>query len=115
MTELLRPADLPDGFAYPPEFVRVVELGLVNPEPWWIFGGEPLRQRLRGLAKRYPERTLIPFAKREDNDDIACWEGKLPRVVVVHDYASSGWAERAEYPDFNAWFRQAIEDCLDFA
>lgn len=36
MADLLTTDDLPDGFTYPPQFVRVVELGLTNLEPWRI-------------------------------------------------------------------------------
>ena len=33
MADLLDPVDLPLGFTYPREFVRVVELGIVDLEP----------------------------------------------------------------------------------
>ena len=82
MADLLSLADLPDGFSYPPEFVRVVELGLTNLEPWWIMSGGPLRDRHAGLARRYPQRVLVPFARRQDNDDVACWD-VLGRTLVV--------------------------------
>ena len=35
MADLLSASDLPDGFDYPAEFVRLVELDLTNLEPWW--------------------------------------------------------------------------------
>lgn len=116
MAELLSVRDLPAGFEYPAPFVRVVELGLTNLEPWHIVEGDRLRHRNRGLAQRYPKRRLVPFALRQDNDDVACWD--LARseevVVVVHDFASPGWEAREEYPTFFAWFRRAIEDLIEF-
>ncbi len=115
MADLLGPAELPPGFAYPHEFLRVVDLGLVNLEPWWIFDGAPLRDRVVGLRKRFPDRVLVPFARREDNDDVACWEGAPPRVVVIHDFASPGFEDRGGFADFNDWLRQAIEDLIAFA
>lgn len=74
MADLLTGDDLPEGFAYPPEFLRVVELGLTDLEPWWIIDGDLLRSGMRLLASAYPTRRLVLFAKRQDNDDVACWD-----------------------------------------
>ena len=115
MADLLQSTELPDSFLYPPDFVRVVELGLTNLEPWWILEGDLLRQRLAGLRKRYPDRELVPFARRQDNEDVACWDLASGAVTIVHDYASPGWEQRQVFPDFIAWFRQAIEDMIQFS
>lgn len=116
MTELLTPEELPPTFEYPAEFVRIVELGLVNLEPWWIEGGNTLRQRASGLKLRYPTRALVPFASRQDNDDLACWDLSEPgRVVIVHDFARPGWEAQGEWPDFYSWLRQAVEDLIDWS
>lgn len=116
MAELLSVEDLPRGFWYPSSFIRVVELGLTNLEPWHILEGSRLRERKQGLVERFPARALIPFAIRQDNDDVACWDlaRGSKKVVVIHDFSSAGWEDRAEFPDFFAWLRQAIEDLIDF-
>lgn len=114
VTELLPAEDLPEGFDYPPEFLRVVELGLTNLEPWWIFDGGLLQRRMAGLAQRYPKRRLVPFARREDNDDVACWDLDHGDVQVVHDMAEPGWEQRQRYADFNAWLLQAVADLIEF-
>jgi hypothetical protein len=114
VANLLSVDDLPGGFEYPAEFIRVVELGLINLEPWWIFDGELLWDRMTGLRERYPDRRLVPFARREDNDDVACWDLGQGDVVTVHDFASPGWEQRARFPDFNAWLRQAVEDLIEY-
>ena len=116
MADLLSVGDLPEGFAYPPEFIRVVELGLIDLEPWHVLEGGQLRERFRGLAERYPARTLVPFACRQDNDDVACWDLGIGEgaVVIVHDYASPGWESRGRFADFSGWLRQAIEDLIAF-
>jgi hypothetical protein len=112
MADILKSDELPKGFEYPHQFHRVVDLGLTNLEPWWIFDGQLLRERLAGLRRRYPDRNLVPFARREDNDDVACWDVSRRSVVVIHDFASSGNEQRLELPDFNAWFRMAVDDFL---
>lgn len=114
MAGLLSIVDLPKGFEYPTEFVRVVELGLTNLEPWWIIEGDLLRDRFMGLQKRYEKRRLVPFATRQDNDDVACWDLDAGDVVVIHDFASPGHEQRGEFPDFYAWLRQAVEDLIAF-
>lgn len=116
MADLLSVEDLPSGFGYPASFVRVVELGLTHLEPWHVLEGARLRERKEGMARRFPARELVPFAVRQDNDDVACWDLARGggRVVVIHDFASPGWEDRHEYPDFYAWLRQAVEDLIGF-
>ena len=115
MAELLTVDDLPDGFRYPPEFIRVVELGLIDLEQWQVLEGEQLRSRYRGMAERFPERALVPFARRQDNDDVACWDGRGgPEVLIVHDYAEPGHELRETLPTFYSWLRRAVEDLIDF-
>lgn len=115
MTSLLEVADLPDGFEYPPQFIRVVELGLTDLEPWRVLEGEELALLLDGLGKRYPTRRLVPFARRIDDDDVACWDAdRAGKVSIIHDFASPGWEQQAEYDDFYAWLRQAVEDLIEY-
>jgi hypothetical protein len=102
-------------FVYPPEFKRVVELGLINFHPWEILVDDRVFSRYEGLKKRYPKRKLIPFAQRRDCDDVACWDlnnGNKP--VIIHDYASVGFELVAQYDTFWDWFRDAMEDMIDF-
>ncbi|MGW7350323.1 hypothetical protein [Streptomyces sp. NPDC054784] len=113
MRDLLSSSELPNDFSYPLEFLRVVDLGLTNLEPWWIFDGAQLRTRMSGLKERFPERSLVPFARREDNDDIACWDLVNGGVVVVHDFASPGWELQGRFSDFNTWLRRAVEDLIE--
>ncbi len=110
-----RRRDLLDGFAYPPEFLKVVRLGLLDLEPWYVLRGERLRELHDGLARRYPTKRWVPFARRQDCDDVACWSRDgTPRVVVVHDFADPGWEERRNFATFWDWFRQAVEDMIEF-
>ncbi len=114
MAQLLSSAELPEGFQYPHQFLHIVDLELLNLEPWWILQGDSLRERLAGLRSRYPARTLVPFARRQDNDDVACFDLDTRKVVIVHDFASPGWEQRTEFDDFYGWLRQAIGDLIEF-
>lgn len=116
MTDFLQLADLPPGLEYPsPELVRVVELGLLDFEPWHILRRESLRQRFLGMAARYPDEGYIPFAARQDNDDVACWSVSTGEgVLVVHDFATQGHEVLLQLAGFNEWLRLALEDFIDF-
>jgi len=113
--DLLLETELPQGFRYPRQFKRVVDLGLTDLEPWYLLEGKPLRDTMSGLAERYPERKLIPFARRQDNDDIACWQaGMNDEVFIIHDFASPGWEQRGQFSGFYDWLRRAVEDLITF-
>jgi len=114
MADLLTIEDLPRGFDYPALFVRVVELGLTNLEPWWIITGDLLRDRQRGLETRYPARQLVVFAMRQDRDDVACWDLDVGGVAIIHDFASSGFEQRDRLGGFAEWLRRAVEDLIEF-
>lgn len=114
MVDLLGPADLPSGFSYPREFLRVVALGVIDLEPWRVLDGDRLATRAAGLRNRYRERILVPFAERIDNDDVACWDIDRDRVAIVHDFAGPGWEHVAEFADFYDWLRQAVDDLIEY-
>jgi hypothetical protein len=92
----------------------MAEQGLRDLEPWWIIEGASLRARFAGMRQRYPQRNLVPFAQRQDNDDVACFDIESGKVAIVHDFASSGWERRTEFTDFCAWLRQAANDSIAF-
>jgi hypothetical protein len=112
---LLQESELPEGFTYPRALTRLVERQLTRLEPWWIFDASVARERMKGFTQRYPGKHLVPFAKREDNDDVACFDHESPgSVIVVHDFASDAWDRRRVFDDFYAWLRQAVNDMIEF-
>jgi hypothetical protein len=113
--KILNDDELPAGMRYPGALRRLVERQLTRLEPWWVFDATMARERMKGLAERYPGQHLVPFAKREDNDDVACFEPASPgRVIIIHDFASEGWERRQVFEDFYAWLRHAVEDMIEF-
>jgi hypothetical protein len=113
--DLLTDKELPGGFNYPKQFNHIVDLGLTDLEPWYVLQGKPLREMVAGLSQRYPDRKLVPFARRQDNDDIACWQsGSGDEVFIIHDFASVGWEQRDHFSSFYEWLRRTIEDLIEF-
>lgn len=113
---LLTPEELPEGFEYPAEFLRFIDMEIFFFEPWFVLTDDRLRDRFIGMKSRYPDRVLVPFARREDNDDVACWDLESGAVSIVHDYASPGWEFRGNrgFPDFSSWLHSAIDEMLEF-
>lgn len=80
------------NYNYPKEFLKIVQLNLVDFDMWYLMSKDDVEIRIKGLRNRYPERKLIPFARRDDCDDIACFEiGKGDKVEIIHDFSSSGY------------------------
>ncbi|MEM7245740.1 MAG: hypothetical protein AAF533_10380 [Acidobacteriota bacterium] len=106
------------GLSVPEALHRVHALGLTRLEPWSFLEAEELSSRLAGLTERYVTRRVVPFAGRQDDDDVACFlvageEGPPGTVLVIHDFASPGWEVRQVFDSFWGWFRLAIEDLIE--
>ena len=102
-------------FEYPKSFEKIVELNLVDFDIWHLLDSDWAAELYQGLQTRYPDRKLIPFAKRSDCDDTACFEiGKGGTVQLIHDFASPGWEQRQEFPDCWAWLAQAVNDMIEY-
>jgi hypothetical protein len=103
----------PSWLEYPHSFNRIVEQSLVHVTPWHILEAERALTQFRRLAERYPSRELFPFAYRQNNDDLACWsKGSGEKVFIIHDFASPGWENEAEFNDVWTWFRAAVEETI---
>lgn len=112
---LIEKKKLPEWFEYPESFLKIVEQNLIDLSPWHILSNDLLKAKNEGLKERYPKKSLVPFARRFDNDNVACWEKENPqKVVIIHDYASEGWEMVATYDDFWKWFRDVIDQMIEF-
>lgn len=104
---------LPKNFRYPPSYIQYVAGDLPNLEPWHFFY-KYLEHRFNGLKGRYPTRIIVPFARRSDNDDVACFDASEssdnPKVIIIHDWATEGWENRGECADFLSWVELAKEE-----
>ncbi len=112
--EILGPKDLDVKVAMPSGLVRIVEQHLIDLTPWHVMPRELAAKRLKGLRQRY-SRKYVPFARRQDNDDLACIDPARPEeIVVIHDFASEGTETRQRFESFWDWFRTAIEEMIEF-
>lgn len=115
MQDILTNDELPDGFRYPKEHLRLFDQRLTNLYPWVLLYGDELRTTFSGLKRRYPKRVLIPIAARVDCDDVACWEIDRPgNVVVIHDFASAGFEQKREFESIWDWLKYVIDEMAEF-
>lgn len=125
MAAMLIEKDLPDeavkaGFSLPANYKYVGLHGLTNLEPWYFIDGKEFHDLCGGINKRYSDRLVVPFARRKDCDDVACFVVRsnvhsLGQVLIIHDYASAGYEIAGEYSSFWDWFRSAMEDMINWA
>lgn len=107
--------ELPYGFEYPKEFLKIIELELLDFAVWDMFKYSSAEIRLEGLKQRYPEYKLIPFARRGDNDDVACFEaGRGGSVIVIHDFSDNAYVNKVEYKTFWSWFEEVIDEMMNY-
>lgn len=112
--ELFDVSSFYEEFCYPSQIIKAAELGLVDFDYWYFMSQSDVASRMPALMERYPNRKLVPFARRDDCDDIACFEiGKEDCVQIIHDFASAGWEQRGEYLDFWAWMKSAIDELAE--
>jgi hypothetical protein len=118
MHELFDQAQLPDGFQYPETLMSFLDTNGVDIGPWQFLQGKWLTVRHSGLQERYPNRKLLPFARRLDCDDVACFDvmepALTPPVIIIHDFASIGWEERETFNNFDVWLLDAIEQAKEW-
>jgi hypothetical protein len=105
MINLLDEMDKPSWVIYHLEYLAMVKNGKDEFLPWYLMDKEQLLIRFKGIQKRYPTRSLFPFARDDQSDDVACWEKDKPgRVVLIHDFASPGYENKKEFESFEEWY-----------
>lgn len=107
-------SDLDVPLSFPDGLLRTMRQNLLDLTPWHFLPREIAVVRLRSMRQRYT-RKYVPFAYRQDSDDLACIDPVNPcAVVIVHDFASEGTELRKRFDSYWDWFREAIEDMIAF-
>jgi hypothetical protein len=113
---------LPKGFIYPESFIKYIKYDteVKELEPYILFRSKDRTQTFNRVVKeQYPSRTLVPFGKDNNSDDVFCFDGTdisgNPKVYIVHTYASPGWEDKGYVEDFTAWltFAQEAHDAYE--
>ncbi len=69
--------------------------------------------------KNITNDNLFAFARRQDNDELACFKldatGSVISVIIINGWSSDGFDLIQEYPDFWAWVHQVIDDVKEWS
>lgn len=108
---------LPAGFLFSKDYLDFIsQKSIPDLEPWWFLCEfkDDAEYWLNELARQYPGLHFIPFAKLEDSDDFACFDGRDhtgdPIVIYVHAFASQGWESRGSVMNFSEWLKKTYEE-----
>jgi hypothetical protein len=101
------------GFELPEGYLHACRLGLGNLAPWRFLKGEAFLSAYDRVNAACEGRILLPFARRDDCGEVACFE-VLPGPAEAVHVISSGEAV-AEFASFWEFVRQAVDDMIQAA
>lgn len=120
MSDLLPTFD----FAVPSGYRWLLERGLVGAQPFtalqpwhYLGGGEVFEPSQRWPKGPIPDR-LVAFARRQDSDDLACFQlrgGKVTGIAVIHGWTPEGYALVASHDTFWDWLKSVVDDIAGWA
>jgi len=107
-------------FSVPKAYAWLLERRLVGfmpfsaLQPWHYLDSESVID----VTARWPGRSnargrLVAFARRQDCDDLACFEiqgGQVTGVALVNAWTPEGYAIVERYEDMWCWLAAAVQD-----
>lgn len=100
------------GFDLPESYARACDLGLGHIAPWQFLQGEAFLSAYARVNEDCASGILLPFARRADLGELACFEVLPGPPESVRVLAEQDGHAVAEFPTFWAWFRQGVEDMI---
>jgi len=102
-------------YNYPDALERLVALRLINFDLWYLMNREQSMVIWKQMSLNCDRKGLIPFARRGDNEDIACFEvANNEKVLVLKNCEYLGYRPRQAFDSVWDWFRDAIELMIAF-
>lgn len=110
-------------FRVPKGYLWLVKQGLIGYsgfgplQPWYYLDAT----NYFSVSEKWPEGpcmgTIIAFARRQDNDDIACFQvtdGAATEILVIHGWSVNGYELIAKFSSFWEWLKFVIEDIAEW-
>jgi hypothetical protein len=102
----------------------LIERGLVGftassqLQPWYFLA----QDKVFSVTRNWPDGPwqdgeLEAFARRQDNDDIACFhvvDGVTSGVVMVHGWTGAGYEVIGSFASFWEWVKVVIDDIAEW-
>ena len=113
MSDLIKPYSqekLPSGFLYPTEFLELICSNNIDIQPWWFVSSEGEAGELFLKVCLGNGQNLVPFAKTDIYDDIACFDGTdisgNPKIIMKCSTPDRHY----EFDCFSSWLLQVEKD-----
>jgi len=104
------PGLLPATFSYPPEFLALASSPVLDLYPWWMIDADSDAGRLVYRITLGAGKLLVPFAKTDLYDDIACFNAAAPstspEIVMICSTPERAYG----FVNFAAWHTRARHD-----
>ena len=104
----------PDWVHYPEQLHELVRSGRLPLVPWYFdLAGVALNMHRRFRSRL--GRELMPFAYRQDREDLACFEkGKGQEVFIIHDNCDAGFEDEDYFASFADWIRDVEAEAAEW-
>jgi hypothetical protein len=86
-------------------------------QPWFYVDAAATFDAVEKWPNAPSRGHLAVFARRQDNDDLACFElseGVVTGVVVIHGWTGNGYSIVARYSTFWEWLRAVVVDIREW-
>jgi hypothetical protein len=86
-------------------------------EPWFYLAPADIFDPDEKWSKQRTRYRLVAFARRYDQDAIACFaiaDRTVQRIVVIQGWTSDGYDVVAEYATYWEWLKSVIDDIADW-
>lgn len=85
-------------------------------EPWYFLPDGEIFDVTQKWPSGRDESPLIAFARRQDCDDIACFDfslGNSLKVVLIEGWSAGAYSVITEYTTFWEWMKSVIDDIAE--
>lgn len=112
---ILPDRERPEWLLYPQELLDLVRSGRMPLVPWHFVHAETVASQHRRFQSHLG-RDLVPFAFRQDREDLACFEkGRGHEVFIIHDNCNAGYEDEGHFASFSDWLRDVETEAAEWA
>ena len=105
---------LPKGFKYPVLYLELISSNKIDIYPWWLIDSKTKAGELFYKVSQLNGKNLIPFAKIDIDDDVACFDGNdnsgNPSIIMNCSTPDRSYC----FKDFSQWFEQVQKDIVKY-
>ncbi len=87
-------------------------------EPWYLMPKKDIFDAKERWPNGTSTKSLITFARRQDSDDIACFEGAesdTAEIVIIHGWTEEGYVIVNRCENIWAWMKSVVDDIADWS